>query len=84
MTIKELEALSEGLQTELIQKEDLLNHLKNEYTRLELKYKEILIQKEQGDDSKDAQLKALEDEINYLKKHFDIEVGLLKDENDIL
>ncbi len=84
LTIKELEQLSESLQTELIQKEDLLNHLKNEYTRLESKYKEILIQKEQGDESNCGQLKALEDEINYLKKHFDIEVGLLKDENEIL
>jgi hypothetical protein len=34
--------------------------------------------------SKDKQVKLLEDEVNYLKKHFEIEIGLIKDENEIL
>ena len=32
----------------------------------------------------DPQIKVLEEEIAYLKKHFEIELGLMKDENDIL
>jgi hypothetical protein len=29
-------------------------------------------------------MKGMEEEINYLKKHFDMEIALLSDENDIL
>jgi len=36
------------------------------------------------DEQNSTKLNGLEDEINYLKKHYDIEVGLLKDENEIL
>jgi hypothetical protein len=32
----------------------------------------------------DPQIKVLEEEIAYLKKHFEIELGLMKDENEIL
>lgn len=38
--------MSESLQSELTQKEDLFNVLKNDYNRLELKYKEISMLKE--------------------------------------
>lgn len=34
--------------------------------------------------NKGKQVKKLEDEIGYLKKHFEIEMGIIKDENDIL
>jgi hypothetical protein len=29
-------------------------------------------------------VKALEEELAYLKKHFEIEMGVMQDENDIL
>jgi predicted nucleic acid-binding Zn-ribbon protein len=76
--------MSEGLQQELTQKEELYTVLKNDYTRLELKYKELSIQKDGIEGNKGKQVKKLEDEIGYLKKHFEIEMGILKDENDIL
>jgi hypothetical protein len=41
-------------------------------------------QNETYEHSKEKQVKVLEDEINYLKKHYEVEVGLIKDENDIL
>lgn len=40
-TIKELEQLSEGLQQELQQKEELYNLLKNDFNRVENKYQEV-------------------------------------------
>jgi hypothetical protein len=46
--------MSESLQQELTQKEELYTVLKNDYSRLELKYKEVSIQKEgmEGNKSK--------------------------------
>jgi len=71
--------MCEGLQTELQQKEDLYVHLKNDFSRLEQRYKESTIQ---GD--KDRQMRMLEDELSYVRRHSDMEVSLLKDENEIL
>lgn len=42
------------------------------------------MQNESVENQKEKQVKVLEDEINYLKKHFEVEVGLIKDENEIL
>jgi hypothetical protein len=36
------------------------------------------------DSAKDKQIKHLEEEVGFLKKHFDVELCLVKDENDIL
>lgn len=83
-TIKELELLSEGLQKELTQKEELYIHLKNDYSRLEARYKDMLHTQESFDVEKDSQIKTMEEEINYLRKHFEVEMGLLADENAIL
>ena len=58
--------------------------LKSDYSRLELKYKELSIQKEGMDSNKNKHVKKLEDEIGYLKKHFEVEMGIIRDENDIL
>jgi polyhydroxyalkanoate synthesis regulator phasin len=62
----------------------LYNDLKSEYGRLEDKWREMQNSKEQLNESKEQKIKILEDEMNYIKKHFDIELGLMKDENDIL
>ena len=54
--------------------------LKNDYNRLESKYEETTLERDQGA----KKVKQSEDEMSYLKKHFEIELGLLKDENEIL
>ena len=59
-------------------------HLKSDYERLQQKYTETIQMKETEDDQKDQRSQAMEEELTYLKKHFEIELGLLKDENDIL
>ncbi len=82
--IKELEQLSEGLQGELAQKEELYSHLKGDYQRLEAQYTEAIKMQGNIGNDKDRKLNLLEDEINYVKKHSEIEVGLIKDENEIL
>lgn len=33
---------------------------------------------------RDKQIKSLDEEISYLKKHYEVELGILKDENEIL
>ena len=57
--------------------------LRSDYTRLELKWKETLeaqaISQEHSSD-----IKRVEEEMTYLKRHYEMELGLLKDENEIL
>ena len=84
MTIRELEQLSENLQGELSQKEDLYALLKGDYQRLEARLRDVAGQQEGEEAEKIKHIKQMEDEINYLKKHFEVEMGLLKDENEIL
>jgi hypothetical protein len=73
------------LQQELHQKEELYQLLRNDFNRLDLKYQESLKnQSRMAGSAHDPQIKVLEEEIAYLKKHFEIELGLMKDENDIL
>ncbi|CDW75884.1 UNKNOWN [Stylonychia lemnae] len=82
--IRELEQLSQGMQQELQQKEELYNLLKNDFNRLEGKYQEQQQQQQNFDSIKEKQIQTLEEEVNYLKRHFDVEMGLLRDENEIL
>ena len=73
------------MQQELHQKEELYQLLRNDFNRLDLKYQESLKnQSRMAGSAHDPQIKVLEEEIAYLKKHFEIELGLMKDENDIL
>ena len=58
--------------------------MKGDYNRLEMKCKELQYQKDGLEGGKDKQIKHLEEEIGYLKKHYEMELGLIKDENDIL
>jgi hypothetical protein len=58
--------------------------LKNDFTRLEQKYQEAISQHQHYDGKGDKQIRLLEEEIVYLKKNFEIEIGILKDESDIL
>ncbi len=83
-SIRELEQLSEGLQMELRQKEELYSRLKLDYHSLEDRYKEVHNQRGNLDGEKDRKIALLEDEVQYVKKHNEIELGLIKDENEIL
>ena len=76
--------MSQGLQQELQQKEELYNLLKNDFNRLDAKYQEITSEQQNFEVSRDKRVKALEEELAYLKKHFEIEMGVMQDENDIL
>jgi hypothetical protein len=62
---------------ELQQKEELYSLLKNDYNRLESKYSELKQEQEDYDISKEKKVKALEEEVIYLKKHFEIEIGVM-------
>jgi hypothetical protein len=57
--------------------------LKSDYTRLEVKFKDI-IEEQEKEAQEPAKLKQLEEEMTYLKRHYEMEMGLLKDENEIL
>lgn len=83
-SIKELEQLSQGLQQELQQKEELYNLLKADFNRLDGKYQDLLKVSDGGPKAEKQQVKLLEEEITYLKKHFEIELGLVHNENEIL
>eukprot|EP00347_Sterkiella_histriomuscorum_P016871 403351526 len=82
--IQELEQHSFNLQQELQQKDELYNLLKSDFNRLEAKYEEQEKQHLNFDGQKERQIQALEEEVKYLQKHFEVEVGLSKDENEIL
>ncbi len=76
--------MSQSLQHELQQKEELYNLLKNDYNRLDAKYQEVAADQQTFEVQKDKKVKALEEEVAYLKKHFEIELGVMQDENEIL
>ena len=59
--------------------------LKNDFNRLDNKYQDTIKNSHSFEGRGDKQqIKVLEEEIAYIKKHFEMEVGLMKDENDIL
>ncbi len=58
--------------------------LKNEYKILEEKYQEAVEVKSNLNKDQRRRVQELEDELVYLKRHSDMENGLLKDENNIL
>lgn len=82
--IQELEQHIHNQQQDLQHKEELYNLLKNDFTRLEAKYEEQEKQHLNFDTQKDRHIQGLEEEVNYLKKHLDVELGVIKDENEIL
>ena len=75
--IKELEQVTEGLQAELQNKEEIFEQLKKENKELEKKL-EAKTQEEQMNSQQAT--RRLEDEINFLKKHHDLEINLLKEQ----
>ena len=46
--------------------------------------KEISGELEEGEKEREKKMKQMDEEINYLKKHYEVEMGILKDENEIL
>ena len=87
-TIKELEALSQQLQGEVAEKEEVNGKLKEEVERVAAVCEDLRRQVQETEqkeaETKGKKIEGLEEEINYLKKHYDIEISLLKDENEIL
>ena len=74
--IKELEQVTEGLQAELHNKEEVFESLKKENKELEAK----LDAKTQDEQMASQQAtRRIEDEVNFLKKHHDLEINMLKE-----
>ena len=75
--IRELERVTESLQSELHNKETVFEVLKKENTELEQK----LAAKTQ-DEAVAAQqaMRRLEDELSFLKRHHDLEINMLKEQ----
>ena len=74
--IKELEQVTEGLQNELSHKESVFELLKKENKDLEGR----LNAKSQEDiDNQKSAMMRLEEEINFLKRHHEIEINMLKE-----
>lgn len=51
--------------------------LKADFNRLDAKHQDLLKGSEGGSKGEKQQVKLLEEEIAYLKKHFEIELGLV-------
>ena len=75
--IKELEGMTESLQSELSNKEAIFEVLRKENKeldeRLEAKTKEEHVNSQQA-------MRRLEDELGFLKKHHDLEINMLKEQ----
>ena len=75
--IKELEQVTEGLQNELQHKESVFELLKKENKDLEGR----LNAKSQEDiENQKSSMIRLEEEINFLKRHHEIEINMLKEQ----
>ena len=74
--IKELEQVTESLQNELQNKEEVFEVLKRENRELQAK----LAQKVQEENISSQQaMRRLEDELGFLKRHHDLEINMLKE-----
>lgn len=71
-------------QLELQQKDELYSLLKVDFSRLEAKYEEQEKHHSQRQTQLERQKEQMDEELNYLRKHSEVELGLLKDENEIL
>lgn len=75
--IKELEQVTESLQNELQNKEEVFEVLKRENRELQAK----LAQKVQEENISSQQaMRRLEDELGFLKRHHDLEINMLKEQ----
>ncbi len=72
--IKELEKVTEELQVELDGKEDLFANLKIENDKLSMVTDRLIISSEQA-----GLVPGLQEEIQFLKRHYEIEIGLVKE-----
>ena len=75
--IKELEQVTEGLQQELQHKESVFDLLKKENKELEMKLNEKTSEEVM---SAQQNLKRMEDELQFLKRHHEIEINMLKEQ----
>ena len=74
--IKELEHVTENLQTELHNKETVFEVLKKENKELEQR-----LNAKNAEEHLNAQqaMRRLEDELSFLKRHHDLEINMLKE-----
>ena len=72
--IKELEKVTEELQVELDGKEDLFANLKIENDKLSMVNDRLISSSEQA-----GLVPSLQEEIQFLKRHYEIEIGLVKE-----
>ena len=75
--IRELEQVTEGLQSELQHKENVFNMLKKENEELEGKL--AAKTREEGQAVSSA-MQRLEEEVRFLKRHHEIEVTMMKEQ----
>lgn len=75
--IRELEQVTEGLQSELLHKENVFGMLKKENEELEFK-----LQAKHREDSQalNTAMYRLEEEIRFLKRHHEIELTMMKEQ----